>query len=65
MFATSRDMFVHVLATHDKLQVAAFAQLAAVGHGSKTCVYVIAISTMCESTEQRIASSFVLKSEKP
>ena len=53
MSATSLDMFVHVLATHDtKLQVAAFAQLAVVGRGSNTCVYVIAIFTMCESTEK-------------
>ena len=37
-----------------KLQVAAFAQLAAVSRRSNTCVYVIAIFTMCESTEQRI-----------
>ena len=34
-----------------KLQVAAFAQLAAVGRGSNTCVFVIAIFTMCESIE--------------
>jgi len=31
--------------------VAAFVQLAVVGRGSSTCVYVIAIFTMCESTE--------------
>ena len=37
-----------------QLQVAAFAQLAVVGHGSNTCIYVIAIFTMCESTKQRI-----------
>ena len=42
--------------------MAAFAQLAVVGRGSNTCVYVIAIFTMCESTEQ---GSFVFKSEKP
>ena len=48
-----------------KLQVAAFAQLAVVGRGSNTCIYAIAIFTTCESTEQRIASRFVLKSEKP
>jgi len=46
------------------LQVAAFAQLAVVGRESSTCVYVIAIFTMCESTEQRICIKFVLKSEK-
>jgi len=38
MFAASLDMFVHVLATHDKLKVAAFAQLTVVGRGSNTCV---------------------------
>jgi hypothetical protein len=54
-------MFVHVLATHDKLQVAAFAQLAVVGRGSNMCVYVIAIFTMCESTEQRICMKFCFK----
>jgi len=37
-----------------KLQVAAFAQLAVVGRGSNTCVYVMAIFTMWESTKQRI-----------
>jgi len=41
-----------------KLQVAAFAQLAVVGCGSNTCVYVIVIFTMCESTEQRICIKF-------
>ena len=41
-----------------KLQVAAFSQLAAVCRGSNTCVYVIAIFTMCESTEQRICIKF-------
>src|SRR5215469_6958247 len=54
-------MFVHVLATHDKLQLAAFAQLAVVGRGSNTCVHVIAIFTMCESTEQRICIKFCFK----
>ena len=44
-----------------KLQVAAFAQLAAVGRGNNTCVYVIAIFTMCESTEQRICIEFCFK----
>jgi len=58
-------MFVHVLATHDtKLQVAAFAQLAAVGRGSNTCVYVIAIFMMCESTEQHICIKFCFKNGK-
>ena len=41
--------------------MAAFAQLAVVGRGSNTCVYVIAIFTMCESTEQRICiNSFLI-----
>jgi len=48
-----------------KLQVAVFAQLATVGRRSNMCVYVIAMFTMCESTEQRIALCFDLKSEKP
>ena len=48
-----------------RLRVAAFAQLAVVGRGNNTCVYVIAIFTMCESTENAFASSFVLKLEKP
>ena len=41
--------------------MAAFAQLAVVGHGSNTCVYVIAIFTMCESTEQCICIKFCFK----
>jgi len=41
--------------------VAAFAQLAVVGCGSNTCVYVIAIFTMSESTEQRICIKFCFK----
>jgi len=41
--------------------VAAFAQLAVVGRGSNTCVYVIAIFAMCESTEQRICIAFCFK----
>jgi len=44
-----------------KLQVAAFAQLAVVGRESNTCVYVIVIFTMCESTEQRICIKFCFK----
>ena len=48
-----------------KLHVAAFAQLAVVGRGSNTCVCVIAIFTMCESTEQRICIKFCFKIEKP
>ena len=44
-----------------KLQVAAFVQLAVVGGGSNTCVYVIAIFTVCESTEQRICIKFCFK----
>jgi len=47
-----------------KLQVAAVAQLAVVGRGSNTCVYVITIFTMCESTEQRICITFCFKIEK-
>ena len=38
--------------------MAAFAQLAVVGRGSNTCVYVIAIFRMCESTEQRTCNKF-------
>ena len=46
--------------------MAAFAQLAAVGRGSNTCVYVIAIFAMFESTGKCICIKFfVLKSEKP
>ena len=41
--------------------MAAFAQLAAVGRGSNTLFYVIAIFTMCESTEQRICIKFCFK----
>ena len=47
------------------MQVAAFAQLAAVGCGSNTCVYVIAICTMYESTEQRICIKYCFKIGKP
>ena len=43
-----------------KLQVAAFAQLTAVGRGNNTCVFVTAIFT-CESTEQRIWIKFCFK----
>jgi len=42
-----------------KLQMAAFAQLAVVGHGNNTWVYVIAIFMMCERTEQRICIKFM------
>ena len=42
-------------------EVAAFAQLPAVGRGSNTCVYVIAAFTMCESTEQSICIKFCFK----
>ena len=45
--------------------MAAFAQLAVVGRGSNTCVYAIAIFTMCESTEQRICTKFCFKIGKP
>jgi len=41
--------------------VAAFAQLAVVGRGSETCIYVIAIFMMCGSTEQRICIKFCFK----
>ena len=44
--------------------MAAFAQLAAVDRGINTCVYVIAICTMCESTEQRICIKFCFKIRK-
>ena len=44
-----------------KLQVTAFAQLALVGRGSDTCVYVIAIFTMCESAKQLICIKFCFK----
>jgi len=43
------------------LQVAGYAHLAVVGRGSNTCVYVIAIFTMCERTEQRICIKFCFK----
>jgi len=39
----------------------AFAQLAVVGHGNNTYVYVIVIFTMCESTEQYICIKFCFK----
>jgi len=41
--------------------VAAFAQLAAVGRGSNTFVYVIAICTTCGSAEQRICITFCFR----
>ena len=41
--------------------MAAFAQLAIVGRRSNTCVYVVAIFTMCESTKQRICIKFCFK----
>jgi len=41
--------------------MAAFAHLAVVGHGINTCVYVIPIFTMCESTEQHICIKFCFK----
>ena len=46
------------------MQVAAFAQLAVVGRRSNTCVYVIAIFTMCESTEQSISFKYCFKIRK-
>ena len=45
--------------------MASSAQLAVAGRGSNTCVYVIAIFTMCESTEQRICIKFCFKIGKP
>ena len=44
-----------------KFQVASFAQLVVVGRGSNTCLYVIVIFMMCESTEQRICITFCFK----
>ena len=44
-----------------KLQVAAYAQLAVVGRRSNACIYVKAIFTVCESTEQRIYIKFCFK----
>ena len=41
--------------------MAAFAQLAVVGRGSNTCVYVIAIFMMCESTEHCVCIKFFFK----
>ena len=41
--------------------MAAFARLSVVGRGSNTCVYVIVIFTMCESTEQCICIKFCFK----
>jgi len=41
--------------------MAAFAQLAVVGRGSNTCVYVIVIFMMCGSSEQRICIKFCFK----
>jgi len=41
--------------------VAAFAQLAVVGRGSNTYIYVMAIFTMCESTKQCICIKFCFK----
>ena len=44
--------------------MAAFAQLAVVGRGNNTCVYVITIFTMCERREQRICIKFCFKMGK-
>ena len=44
--------------------MAAFAHLAVVGCGSNTCVYVIVIFMMCESTKQRICIKFCFKIRK-
>ena len=48
-----------------KLQVATFAYLTVVIRGINTCFYVIAICTMCESTEQSIFIKFCFKIGKP
>jgi len=48
-----------------QLKLAAIAQLPAVGIGSYTFVYVIAIFTMCVSTEQRISIKSCIKIGKP
>ena len=45
--------------------MAALAQLAVVGRGSNTCIYVIAIFTMCESKEHRICIKFCFEIGKP
>ena len=62
VFATSLDMFVHVLATHDTsckwLHLLCWLlQVVEVTRAS----YVIAIFTMCESTEQSICIKFCFK----
>ena len=44
--------------------MAAFVQLTVVGRGSNTCVCVIAIFTMCGSTEQCICIKFCFKIRK-
>ena len=44
--------------------MAALPQLAVVGRGSNTCVYLIAIFTMCGSTKQRICIKFCFKIRK-
>ena len=41
--------------------MAAFRQLAVVGRRNNTCFYIIAIFTMCESTEQHICIKFCFK----
>ena len=41
--------------------MAVFAQLVVVGRRSNTCVYVVAIFMMCESTKQRICIKFCFK----
>ena len=45
--------------------MAAFALLAVVGRGNNMCVYIIAIFTMCESTEQCMCIKFGIKIAKP
>ena len=48
-----------------QVEVAESAQLAVVGRGSNTCVYVIVIFTCVKVPNNTFASSFVLKLEKP
>jgi len=59
----SQSWHVHTCLSNSRLnlQVAAFTQLAMVGRGSNTCVYVIAIFMMCKSTELRICIKFCFK----
>ena len=64
VFATSLDMFVHVLATHDTsfkwLRLLSWVQQVA----DVTPAFTSAIFTMCERTEQRISIKFCFKIRK-